>query len=147
MGDTPMPSEQYNRKDSNMREDLKHYRVEPEPFWQALPMLGVDGYSVMGLAEQRQWHAIGGWGREHGYNLGSWPLVMIFFRDREASYDLLYYVEGDTVMYACPTEEIRNALTDTFAFFHWKHQGESWVEDYDSVEQLPDALRGPYRAA
>ena len=24
---------------------------------------------------------------------------MIFFRDREASYDLLYYVEGDTLHY------------------------------------------------
>ena len=128
-----------------MKTELKQYEVEPEPLWQSTWRYG-DGYSLMGAAETRQWHAIGCWGRD-GYDLGSWPLVIVFFRDHddEGKYDLVYYVEGDTWMYTCPTKEIRNAVCDELAFFHWKNNSEKWVEGYESVEQLPAELRGPYR--
>ncbi len=82
-----------------------------------------------------------------GYNLGSWPLVMVFFRERKGRFEVVEYVEGDASMWSCPTEEIRQQVTDELAFFHWKHQGEEYVEDYDSVDQLPDDLKGPYRGA
>ena len=128
-----------------MKEELEHYKVEPDAFWQAAWVYG-DGYGVMEQAERKVhgWCVISGWGRD-GYDLGSWPLVMVFFRQRHG-FEVAYYVEGDVVCYAAPTEAIRNAIVDEIAFFHWKHQGEQWVEGYDSVEQLPDELRGPYRA-
>jgi len=33
------------------------------------------------------------------------------------------------------------------AFWHWKNDGEEWVKGYETVDQLPEELRGPYRAA
>ncbi len=129
-----------------MRAELEQYQVEPEPLWQRLLVSGVDGYSAISLAEKREWHAQGSWGRD-GWNLGSWPYIIIFFRDREECYEVSEYVEGDVTIYACPTQELRDAITDELAFFHWKHRSEKWVDDYDSVEQLPAELRGPYRAA
>ncbi len=127
-----------------MKAELEHYEVEPDVFWQAAPVLG-DGYDVMGQAERKGhgWHVVAGWGRD-GYDLGSWPLVMVFFRQRNG-FEVAYYVEGDVVCYVAPTEAVRNTIVDELALFHWKQQGESWVEGYDSVEQLPEELRGPYR--
>jgi len=46
--------------------------------------------------------------------------------------------------YKCPTLEVRNQITDTLAFFHWKAREESWVEGYESVDALPPELRGPF---
>lgn len=129
-----------------MKPELKQYRVEPGSFWQALQMMGVDGYDTIGLAEKRKWYVIPSWGRD-GYNLGRWPLVIVFVRNTKESFDVIEYVEGDVCMYACPTSEIRQSIIDELAFFHWKHQGESWVKEYESVEQLPEELCGPYRAA
>ena len=57
---------------------------------------------------------------------------------------MIEYVEGDVTMWSCPTKELRQHITDELAFFHWKHQHEEWVEGYDSVEQLPEDLRGSY---
>lgn len=132
-----------------MREELNQYKVEPGRFWKALPMLGGDGYDDMELAQKRGWNAIGDWGAD-GYNLGSWPLVIVFFRDLqkgdEVVYQVIEYVEGDVNMWSCPTEEVREEVTNELAFFHWKHQGKEWVKGYDSVEQLPPELKGPYRS-
>ena len=127
-----------------MKEELEQYRVEPDVFWQAAWRYG-DGYDVMGQAERKMHglRVVSSWGRV-GYDLGSWPLVMVFFRERKG-YEIAYYVEGDVVCYAAPTEAIREAIVDGIAFFHWKHQGESWVEGYESVERVPENLRGPYR--
>ena len=129
-----------------MKAQLKQYEVEPEPFWRGASLLG-DGYDVMGAAERKSqgWRVVAGWGKD-GYDLGSWPLVMVFFRQRDRRFEIAYYVEGDVTCYSAPTEEIRDAITDELAFLHWKYHGESWVEGYESVEQLPDELRGPYRA-
>jgi hypothetical protein len=102
----------------------------------------------MELAEKHGWHAIDAWGRD-GYNLGSWPLVIIFFRDltkgNEVSYQVVEYVEGDVAMWNCPTKEIRQQVTDELALFHWKFSNKEWVWDYTSVDELPDELKGPYR--
>ena len=127
-----------------MNEELKQYQVNPEPFWQSLPIRGVDGYSAIALAEKREWHALAAWGKD-GWVLGSWPYVIIFFRNREGYFDVVEYVEGDVTMWACPTEEIREAITNELAFFHWKHQEEEWVRDFTSADELPDEYKGPYR--
>ncbi len=127
-----------------MKDELNQYKAEPERFWEALPMLGGDGYDDMDMAQKFDWRPIGGWGRD-GYNLGSWPLVIIFFREREGRFEVVEYVEGDVTMWSCPTEEIRQQVTDELAFFHWKFRDEEWVKDYTSVDELPDVLKGPYR--
>jgi hypothetical protein len=127
-----------------LKNELTQYQVESGNFWQALPMLGVDGYSAITLAEKRGWRVVASWGRD-GYDLGSWPLVIVFHRNHDERFEVIEYVEGDVTMYSCPTEEVSNTITDEIAFFHWKHLGESWVANYESVDQLPEELRGPYR--
>jgi hypothetical protein len=77
-------------------------------------------------------------------------LVIVFFRNLKLKqedtvlYQMIEYVEGDVTMWSCPTKELRRAVIDEVAFFHWKHMHEEWVEGYDSVDQLPPELRGPY---
>jgi hypothetical protein len=131
-----------------MNEELNRYRKEPDPFWQNSWRIG-DGYDVIEAAEKKGWRAIGSWGRD-GYDLGSWPYVIIFFRRKGDEYQLIYYVEGDVTMYICPTKEIRQRITDELALFHWHHNTSSapdGIERYKSVDELPDDLRGPYRSA
>ncbi len=128
-----------------MKDELNQYNVAPGRFWEDLPVLGIDGYSAMELAQKLGWRAIGDWGQA-GYNLGSWPLVMVFFREREGTFEVAEYVEGDVAIWSCPTEAIREAVTNELAFFHWKHASNGPdVGTYQSVDALPDALKGPYR--
>ena len=130
-----------------MNDALNQYKVDPGNFWKGLIMLGGDGYDDMELAEKHGWHPISAWGKE-GWNLGSWPLVIVFYRNLKKEDEILYqvieYVEGDVTMWSCPTKELRQQVTDELAFFHWKHMHEEWVEGYDSVDQLPPELRGAY---
>ena len=127
-----------------MKAELEQYQVEPKAFWAAAQMLGGDGYDMMEIAEQRKWRAISAWG-EKGWDAGSWPLVVIYHRDQPDQYSVCEYVEGDVTVYTCPTKELRNQITDEICFFHWKFRDESWVKGYDSVDELPDELKGPYR--
>jgi len=127
-----------------MKTELEQYQVAPEGFWLVEQMSGGDGYDAMEVAERRKWHAIPAWG-SRGWDLGSWPLVVVYVRNRPGSFDVAEYCEGDITMYACPTEEIRNEIINSLAFFHWKMREETWVEKYDSVDELPDELKGPYR--
>ena len=43
-----------------------------------------------------------------------------------------------------PTRELRDLAIDRLAFYHWKHQGEEWVDGVESVDVAPDRLRGPF---
>jgi hypothetical protein len=109
--------------------------------------MGINGYEAMDYAEKQQWETIALWGK-HGWNLGNWPYVIVFFRDRENFFDVIEYCEGDVTMYACPTEEIREQITNEYALFHWKHNQScppEGIEIYESVDQLPDEYKGPYR--
>ena len=127
-----------------MKDELKQYHVASDPFWEGLRLLGGDGYDDMEMAAKRGWQTISAWGKA-GWNLGSWPLVIVFFRTWKGWYEVAEYVEGDVTTYKCPTKALRNEVTDEIAFFHWKHRSESWVQGYESVTQLPSDLRGPYR--
>jgi hypothetical protein len=125
-------------------EEQAQYKTEPDAFWGAAFMY--DGYSMMAIAEARNWETIGGWGKA-GWNLGYWPYVIIFFRDREGFFDVLEYCEGDVTMWACPTAEIREEITNGLALYHWKHNEYSApdaIKEYETLEQLPDEYKGPY---
>lgn len=119
------------------------YRVDPETFWTVAQMRGDDGYDRIALARLHGWHAIPSWGRD-GWDLGSWPLVVVFHRRTDAGYELAYNVEGDISVYRYPTRGLLDAATDCLAFWHWKHDGESWVAGVDSVDVAPEHLRGRF---
>ena len=127
-----------------MKAELEQYQVEPKAFWAAAQMMGMDGYDTMEVAEARKWHAVPVWG-SRGWDLGSWPLVVIYHRDEPNKYSVAEYCEGDITVYDCPTKELREAITNEIAFFHWHFQEESWVKGYNCVDELPDELKGPYR--
>ena len=124
-----------------MKPELQQYRIAVDPYLESISSFG--GYEVIGKATQRHWNVVSSWGKD-GWDLGSWPLVIVFFRTHEGKYDLLYYVEGDMTLYRTPTKELRNAICDELAFFHWQAQEEDFVKGYESVEELPSELRGPY---
>ena len=119
------------------------YRVAPEPFWDSRRLRGDDGYDIMEPAIERGWRPIGAWGSD-GWDLGSWPLVVIYHRDHADASQLAYYVEGDLTVYRYPTRDLRDAATDCLAFWHWKHDDEDWVTGVDSVDVAPDHLRGAH---
>jgi Domain of unknown function (DUF3846) len=122
---------------------LRH-AVRPESFWAAERRRGVGGYEVMSTAAQHGWHAVASWG-EDGWNLGSWPLVVLFIRNR-AGWEVAHYVEGDVTAYSFPHQATRDTVIDSHAFWYWKNADEPWVSAYERVEQLPARLRGPYGA-
>jgi hypothetical protein len=128
-----------------MNKELEQYQVQPEPMWDRLCLFGGDGYDVIEQASRRRWEAIPAWG-ERGWDLGSWPLVIIFHKDNPGMgrYFVVEYVEGDLTCWDCPTPEIREQITDSIAFYHWEFQEEEWVAPYENETQAPAALRGPY---
>jgi hypothetical protein len=148
----------------------KRWRVENDPRFEIERARGGDGYDVMeavgggdpGGADVQfgvpkpppirqpsfKWRAVAAWGRD-GWDLGSWPLVVIYWREpRAEEFDMAYYVEGDVTTYRFDSSLKREVATDGLAFFHWKHAALGpGVEQYGSAEELPRELRGPYSHA
>lgn len=119
------------------------YRVAPELFWELAQIRGEDGYDRITTAQQHGWRAVSSWGLE-GWNLGAWPLVVILHRRSARGFELAYDVEGDVTVYRYLTRELRDAATDCLALWHWKHDGEDWVDGVESIDATPDRLRGPF---
>lgn len=124
-------------------EELMSHRIPTEGIWEAGRFY--DGYDRQAVVGKRGWHAVSAWGRD-GWDLGSWPLVTVYFRDGEGPRPFLAAenVEGDTTVYAFATEEDRNAGVDRIAFSHWQYARESWVEGIESATDMPEQLRGPF---
>lgn len=130
-----------------MNATLEQYRVEPSSLWMRMLIHGYSGYDAIEESESRGWIALADWGKAHGYDLGSWPYVIVFWRTlKDGRFQVVEYVEGDATQYDCPSAEIRQQITDEIAFFHWKFNCEEWVAGYDTIDQLPDELRGPFRS-
>jgi hypothetical protein len=131
--------------DQNLEQQLlcTQYQIAPEAVWQLSQVCGQDGYERMNIARARGWTAIPSWGLE-GWDLGAWPLVIIFHRHSADSFELAYDVEGDVTVYRYPTRELRDAATDCLAFWHWKHDSEDWVDSVESIDAAPDRLRGSF---
>jgi hypothetical protein len=103
---------------------------------------GEDGYGSIESGNRHGWKARASWGRD-GWDLGSWPIVVYFFRDDDGAYELAEYVEGDIKVWRLPTDAARSALVDTLAFWWWQNQGEDWTAGH-SIDAIPDHLRGPF---
>jgi len=131
--------------DRNQSGDLltPKYRVAPEPFWAASQWRGDDGYDRIETSARRRWEAIPSWGRD-GWDLGAWPLVVIFHRDSTVGYELAENCEGDATVYRYPTRALRDAATDQIAFWHWRERGAPWVAGIADAAHAPAHLRGAY---
>ena len=133
-----------------MNELYKQYIIEPHPWWKVAQYSGMDFYETAEQAERRGWHVIPAWGSK-GWDLGSWPLVAVFFRNTKdkitdvESFQLAEYVEGDVTVYSCPNPEIREEICDQIAFYHWKMNEQTWIRNYETFEDLDDMYKGPYR--
>jgi hypothetical protein len=119
------------------------YRIDPEPFWTIALMRGDCGYDIMEPARAKGWQPIAGWGRD-GWDLGSWPYVVIYHRRTADAWQIAYYVEGDLTVYSYPERDQRIAAIDCLAFWHWRQAGEEWVAGIERVEDAPDHLHGAY---
>jgi len=124
-------------------EELRQYRVDPEGFWTVAQMSGGDGYDRMEPALKHGWIAVPSWGRD-GWDLGSWPLVVIYHRQTPDAFWLAQNVEGDAYCYRFPTRELRDAATDLLALYHWRSRREEWSKGIHTVAEMPTKLRGPF---
>jgi hypothetical protein len=131
-----------------MNEALEQYKVEPHPWWQTALYSGLDAYETMEQANRRGWHEVSAWG-SRGWDLGSWPLVIVYFRNAKAQgtifYQLAEYVEGDVTVYSCTSPELREQICNAIAFFHWKMQEQDWIRGIETFEELPSECKGPYK--
>ncbi len=126
-------------------EEQRKYKIEPDGFWAMSYFYG--GYEMMEIANTHGWTPVAGWGKD-GYDLGSWPYLIVFVNRRDNQHLIATYCEGDITQYQCPTDLIRNQIITEIAFYHWKHSEYSAppnMEKYNSTEDLPDELKGPYR--
>lgn len=125
-----------------MKPEFQQYEQELDPFWSRTSEYG-GGYNVMEKAVGRGWRHVESWGNT-GYEFGSMPYVMVFFGIAKGVFYLIHFIEHDVVKYACPSREVRNQVMNEIAFMHWKNTGESFVQAYTSVDQLPAELRCGY---
>lgn len=110
-----------------------------------------DGYEDMEVAERQKWSVVANWGRD-GWDLGGWPYVAIYTRERAGKYELQQIVEGDHSRYEFDNEDDRTAAMDYL--FLWYAADKHWApitcdqrEMLDSGYPLviPDKWRGPCR--
>lgn len=119
-----------------------------------------DGYDDMYLAHAEGWQPLATWGRD-GWNLGNWPYVAIYVRDRAetpelqlrgAKHELMQITEGDHTLYRFDHAKDRNAAIDYL--FLWYSADKSWAPlTYEQRAQLDTGelsvdgkFRGPYSA-
>ena len=122
-------------------QEQEQYKVEPD-----LSTWRVYSYLENYTKHPGKWCAVAAWGTK-GWDLGQWPLVVFYFRDRpdESLYDVMQCVEGDLYQWTTPTPELRNQIVNFHAHWYWRAYEESWVADYPTEESMPDELRGPYK--
>jgi len=122
--------------------DARAYLVREGSRYTDPQFAGDDGYGSIESAIDHGWRARSSWGL-NGWDLGAWPIVVYFFRDRPAAFELAEYIEGDVKVWTFPTDDLRSALVDTLAYWWWDHEGESWTAGH-SIDAIPDRLRGPF---
>lgn len=117
---------------------------QKESVWEAARFAG-DGYDRAQYVERFGFEPVSGWGRD-GYDLGEWPYVMVFFRDRSEElrgsvFEVVVNVEGDAYSHEFPTAGEREAWVDDWAFREWKHHEREWVA---GLEAPTPELRGRF---
>jgi hypothetical protein len=92
-----------------------------------------DGESDMAAEEGRGWRVVANWGHD-GWDMGTWPYVMIYVRNAgdEGSlfvpgrrFELMQICEGDRTQYAFENQADREAAMDYL--FLWYAAGQDWA--------------------
>ena len=100
--------------------NLNEYEVVPDPLWFVLQFSGADGYDYIEVAFIYRWMALPSWGEE-GFDLGQWPLVVIFTKNKPDCFQLAQTIEGDITQWHFPTQELRDAAITELATY-WREQ-------------------------
>jgi hypothetical protein len=100
------------------------------------------GYDWLGPL-RHGWYGVSSWGRG-GWDLGSWPRVVIAHYDGEGRYGLAVYVEGDVEVTAHATREDRDRVTDQQAASWWQYFGRGPKDLPAEGDELLPHHRGPY---
>lgn len=100
---------------------------------------GGDGYDW--IEEARRFGWLSSWGRD-GWDLGSWPYVIVVARLR-GTWQVATYVEHDITVEEFTTPEEMAQHIDRIAWFYWRAHKETWIEGIAEGEE-PEHLRGPY---
>ena len=91
--------------------------------------------------------AVASWGRD-GWDLGSWPLVVIATGEVDGRHVLAVYVEGDVYVSTFATAAELVAAVDLEAFHWWESLGNGPdLTGYERLSELPAELRGPFSTA
>jgi len=91
--------------------NLSDYRVGPEAMWVELQLSGADPWERIEAAMAHGWHPLPAWGIDD-HDLGSWPLVVVYVRNTDGSFELVESVEGDTTQWSLPTPSSRREAID-----------------------------------
>ncbi len=108
-----------------------------------------DGYGDMEVARRQGWDPVAAWGKD-GWDLGSWPYVAIYRRERDGKHELMQVVEGDHDVYAFASLADLEAAVDYL--FLWDSAGESWSPVPESKREaigspgfeVETRFRGPF---
>ncbi|GGM45294.1 hypothetical protein GCM10012275_15430 [Longimycelium tulufanense] len=107
--------------------------------------IGRYGYDWMDAVEESGsgWFVVPLWGSK-GWNLGSWPHVIVLHYNGDEVYGVATYVEGDLTIRAYATPTQREVATDMIAHFYWLHN-DSGPEDLpERFGDVPAKYFGPY---
>lgn len=121
--------------------------ADEQPNDKLLPSTGV-GYCDDGYDWIRQlkngWRVIPGWGRD-GWDLGSWPLVVVAHYDGPDVYGVATYVDGDSEVAGFATRAERDARTDNVAATWWRLLGNGPKNLAEIESNTSPDHRGPPR--
>ncbi|MBI2076839.1 MAG: hypothetical protein HYT80_00505 [Euryarchaeota archaeon] len=107
---------------------------------------GEDGYEWMEEAQEAKWQILSAWGR-NGWDLGSWPCVVVAIKDdgRAGVWSLAVHTEGDVETQHYSTEEERDAAIDRTAEWYWRRNANGPLDIAEHPEgHLPSQYRGRY---
>lgn len=119
-------------------------------------LMATDGYEFMQAAREDGWRELASWG-DPGYDMGSWPLVVVMVRGPKVGaehdgdvgpFEAVYHVEGDLTYYSFPTNALRRAGLTYLFVWHAVHDGYwDYAKGWDPEDSTtwPDNVHGPYR--
>jgi hypothetical protein len=128
--------------------ELREHRVETHP---RNFMLSGDGYDDMALNEAMGWTTRASWGSD-GWDLGTWPYVVLSTRRHNCRFEVLSVCEGDHELYVFDTEADQHAALDYLFLWYRAEDAErlfGFPIDRAALDAgevtVDDRFRGPYR--
>lgn len=102
-----------------------------------------DGYDWMEHLP-KGWRVVSSWG-EDGWDLGSWPYVIVAIYVAQNEWAHVVYVEGDIMVEEHESFDAMIAAIDKVAEFYWRSGQHSAPDDLPEGKGLLPRHCGPYR--